>query len=367
MKKSKYITLDSLIWFSLMSFFVACLSFYLSLNSKTDFHVFASNVNVQTAKLPSAKTDDNHNYAGIKFLFFGDIMLDRNVKKAVEDHGFDYLLAKLDKDFFFGYDFVTANLEGPSTDGGNHYPPQGGIDFAFDPSHVAELKNYGFNFFNLANNHYSDQGQKGIQETEKNLTDMQIYFSGCQDRVINDCTSNIVTANGYKIGFAGFSMVYGGFEMSKAKAAIIKLKENSDLVVVNIHWGTEYTHQFGNTQRNTAYDLIDNGADLIIGHHPHVVQGMEIYKNKPIFYSLGNFIFDQYFSADTQEGLAVSLNLTLKPQKKYEIILYPFIGDASQVSLMAREQKNKFFETFVKWSDVQSTTAKILNDGIIKL
>jgi poly-gamma-glutamate synthesis protein (capsule biosynthesis protein) len=284
----------------------------------------------------------------IKMLFFGDIMLDRQVGNQINKKGFEYLFQNLkDKKFFEGYNLVGANLEGAVTDKGAHYSPEMAYDFAFNPEVVKRLKEYNFNYLTISNNHLADQGERGIIETRKNLDELKFNYSGCQDREIGDCSSKILEINGRKIGLAGFSMVYGLFDENKATEVIKKLKSSSDLVVVNIHWGVEYKHEFNKTQQAVAYSLADAGADIIIGHHPHVVQGLEVYNNKPIFYSLGNFIFDQYFSADTQEGLAVGITII---NDKKEYYLYPIKSKQSQPSLMEGVDKEAFLKKISSWS-----------------
>ena len=288
----------------------------------------------------------------LDFLFFGDIMLDRNVGAKIAKDGLDPLLANLageNKSFFSGYDLVSANLEGAVTTAGEHYAPVAGNDFAFSPEVVSALQNYNFNFFNLANNHLTDQGQKGLQETKDNLTALGLNFSGCPDAQIGECSAKIVEIDNTKVAMLGFSMVYNPVDLKELKKIISDFKEQADLVVVNVHWGVEYEHKYNTTQAQIAHDIIDSGADLIIGHHPHVVQGLEIYNNKPIFYSLGNFIFDQYFSSATQEGLA--LGFSIDPQtKKFAINLFPLQAKNSQVQLMPDEAKEKFLTDFITWS-----------------
>jgi AmmeMemoRadiSam system protein B len=306
----------------------------------------------------------------LNFLFMGDMMLDRNVKKIIDEKGLDYIFEKLkgeENRFFRGIDMVSANLEGTVADGGKHYAPLMSYDFSFDPNLINELHQYNFNFFNLANNHLADQGEKGIQETRKNLDKLNFNYSGCMDRKVDECSSKVIELNGYQIGMAGFSMVYGKFNQIEANKIIQDLKNDTDLVIVNVHWGVEYTHYHNNLQQETAYSFIDNGADMIIGHHPHVVQGMEIYKGKPIFYSLGNFIFDQYFSDDTQEGLGVGIStiFTVEDELEYEIYLYPLKSINGQNILMGQKNSNKFLQKFIQWSDVnESYQEQILNQEI---
>lgn len=296
----------------------------------------------------------------IKFLFFGDMMLDRHVGEKIKSKGIHYLFEKLDEnDFFQNYDLISVNLEGVVTDGGAHYAPHNLYDFAFSPEIINQLKDYNFNFFNLANNHFGDQGQRGIIETRKNLDNLGFYYSGCQDGKTGDCSFEIIEMKGKKIGLAGFSQVYSLIEISKMENIILDLASRVDFVIVNIHWGLEYQHQFNQTQQKYAHSLIDSGADIIIGHHPHVVQGMEIYKNKPIFYSLGNFVFDQYFSQATQEGLSVGISIT---EDKKEFNLFPFKSKASQPYLMNDNEWEMFIKKFISWSDLSSEEQKQVLD-----
>ncbi|MFP4515054.1 MAG: CapA family protein [Parcubacteria group bacterium] len=269
----------------------------------------------------------------IKLLFFGDLMLDRNVGTKIERNGLDSLLEKLNEENFTAdYDFVMANLEGAVTNGGSHYLPDNLYDFAFSPEIIAKLKDYNFNIFTLANNHLSDQGQKGINETYTNLSSLGYNYLGCQDAFLSEtndfpvlddnnldekselinasnCSAVILERANKKIGFLSFSIVYNAIDESSILKKIKALKEKSDIVVVSPHWGVEYESRARESQVRLAHKMIDAGADMVIGHHPHVIQNYEIYKEKPIFYSLGNFIFDQYFSKETQEGLAVSISV----------------------------------------------------------
>jgi poly-gamma-glutamate capsule biosynthesis protein CapA/YwtB (metallophosphatase superfamily) len=307
-----------------------------------------------------------NNDKNLRLLFWGDVMLDRNVKNKINKNGFDYLFATTSKNQwrFNDYDLVSANLEGAVTNNGEHYAPVFENDFAFAHGVVKQFKKYGFNFFNIANNHLADQGQRGIIETRKNLDSLGFSFVGCEDRIVSEYSSEILNIAGKKIGMIGLSMVYGEFDRKRANALTKTLASSTDLVIVNIHWGTEYQHQFSKLQQQVGHELIDNGADIIIGHHPHVVQGMELYKGKPIFYSLGNFIFDQYFSADTQEGLGVAIELN---SDKLFFSFLPTKSKASQVKLMASDDKKNFLNRFSGWSDLDVTTKEEIKLGKLEL
>ncbi len=244
----------------------------------------------------------------IKMLFFGDMMLDRHVGKKIKEKGLDYIFGKLDQEnFFSGYDLIAANLEGAVTNNGDHRAPIKSYDFAFHPDLILGLKKYNFNFFNLANNHIDDQGLRGIKETRENLDKLGIYYSGDINNIISKHSAKIIEINNTKIGMLGLCSLWGNLNKDELEKKIEYLASSSKFIIANIHWGEEYEQTSNKSQKSLAHFLIDSGVDVIIGHHPHVIQETEIYKDKPIFYSLGNFVFDQYFSEETQRGLAVEI------------------------------------------------------------
>ncbi|MEK7453039.1 MAG: CapA family protein [Patescibacteria group bacterium] len=299
-----------IVLFGFMPIFIfSGLFFYLSFPENKQYikneESFKDNINISSIIIKN-KEEINSN-KDIRILFLGDLMLDRDVREKINKNSLEYILGSLFKKHFFDdYDIISANLEGSVTNGGEHYAPEKKFDFAFLPETVSELKKYNFSFFNLANNHFFDQGSRGEIETRKNLEKAGFSFSGCRDGVIGECSSKIFNLDGKIIGMVGFS-VFGSFNIENAKDIITTLKKETDIIIVNVHWGEEYNINQNEKQKDLAYKFIDAGADIIIGHHPHVVQGIEIYKGKVIFFSLGNFIFDQYFSDETQTGLAVEV------------------------------------------------------------
>lgn len=160
------------------------------------FLIFIISEGTETADQPSnlhlPSSDDNYSYQAaenqiptnespaVNLLFFGDMMLDRHVGEKISQNGLDYIFAKLageENRFFTGIDLVSANLEGAVTDVGAHYTPAMAYDFAFAPELINQLKQYNFNFFNLANNHFTDQGSRGVNETRENLSQLGFNYS----------------------------------------------------------------------------------------------------------------------------------------------------------------------------------------------
>lgn len=281
--------------------------------------------------------------------FFGDVMLDRDVAKAMATSGLDYIFKNLhgqENRFFQGTHMLMANLEGPFAK--ERIQTSKTIAFRFDPILAAQLKSYNFDAFSLANNHAYDMGRSNVSGTRQILAQNNLnyfgdeYNQGSQYTYIAGEDQNLP----FKIAFIGLNRTEGEIDMNKVKIAIEDAKNKAKFIIVNIHWGEEYHRLSNRQQQDLAHQLIDWGTDVIIGHHPHVVQEVEVYKGKYIFYSLGNFIFDQYFSKDTQEGMSVGLIIyddgTIRPH------ILPFFSKKSQVQVMVGVQREKFLEWLQK-------------------
>lgn len=270
----------------------------------------------------------------VRMLAFGDLILDRDLKRLMKDHGNDYPFEKI-----FGpegvdvseYDLVTANLEGPiySTARRVDLFPQ----FAFDPE-VAPvlLEKYGFHLLNLANNHTWDHAARGWESTLGSLHAAGIATVGHPK---NHFDSDLYETelNGIRIGFIGITDVLKPFpvDWEEAKKKVTELKSRNHFVVMMAHWGKEFEAHSSLRQRDKAHGMIDAGVDLIIGHHPHVVQESEVYNGKYVYYSLGNFVFDQYFSEAVQNGLGLDIRLQLGG--KVTIKEIPFVIEKGQPRL----------------------------------
>jgi len=331
------------------------------LSGKSDLQQTTSYVTgyfIKNNNFNNKQTDDI-----FKLLFFGDIMLDRHVREKINKDGFNYLLENFQMpEEWQKTDIQMANLEGAVTASGAHYKPEMSIDFAFDPKDVMQLKNYNFNFFDISNNHITDQGLQGFDETRNNLDELGFNYVGCADRKVDECSVKIINLQNKKVAMLAYSMVYGSLDEEKILTQIKAVREKADLVIVNMHWGVEYESQARSNIKSLAHNIVDAGADIIIGHHPHVVQEVEFYQGKPIFYSLGNFIFDQYFSRETQEGVAVGLTWQ---NDKIKIDLFPYYSEYSQVQLMTSEKKQKFLEWLTDISDISEEYKEQIREGKI--
>lgn len=245
----------------------------------------------------------------IKLLFAGDMMLDRYIRQIADKNGgYDYIFAPL-TDLFVDQDLVIVNLEGPITENksisaGSEIGSSKNYIFTFDPSVVQTIYDNNIRLVNLGNNHILNFGKQGLESTKKILADGGIgYFGNVGE---NDFISTM-EINNKKLAFINYNQFVKN-NLAEILENIQNLKINNNYVFVYAHWGNEYS-QSSTNQQNLAHQFIEAGADAVIGSHPHVVQKSEIYNGKKIYYSLGNFIFDQYFSADTQKGLLVELTI----------------------------------------------------------
>lgn len=246
----------------------------------------------------------------VSMIIAGDIMLDRNVYNATKragnyEHPFLLMGPVLEK-----YDVTIVNLEGPITETPFNMKRAQSMSFTFDPKFTEPLAKH-FDIVSLANNHTHNQGEKGLLTTKKYLTDAGVEFFG--DPINREgYTGRVFERNGFKIGLIGYH-AFGSPESKTIPVIEKQIKEmklEADYIIVVPHWGPEYRPTGHPSQVAAGHRFIDAGADVVIGGHPHVVQNVEEYKGHKIFYSLGNFIFDQYFSKETMEGMMVAIELT---------------------------------------------------------
>jgi poly-gamma-glutamate synthesis protein (capsule biosynthesis protein) len=165
----------------------------------------------------------------------------------------------------------------------------------------------------LANNHILNFGWQGLASTKKYLDEAGIEYFGAP----NGQRNIIKEINGVKIGFISYNEFYGHNEEEEKLVIeeIEKIKTETDLVIIFSHWGPEYRLTPTDAVKELAHKFINGGADLIIGSHPHVSEPMEEYNGKRIYYSLGNFVFDQYFDEDVRNGMGVVVKVNLETKQ----------------------------------------------------
>lgn len=232
----------------------------------------------------------------------GDIMLAGSGTALFNRSGYDYPFSATSAVLRQG-DLTIGNLESPITRSGKEFT---GKKFRFrsSPAAAAALQRAGFHHLSLANNHILDYGAGGLQDTLAALDSLGITHAGAGADLDAARRGTIVTVKGVRIALLSYSLTYPAEFYARTdrpgtapgheqlyRADIARAKRSADYVIVSFHWGVESAALPRDYQKSTAHRAIDAGADVILGHHPHVLQGIEYYKGGVVFYSLGNFAF----------------------------------------------------------------------------
>lgn len=280
-------------------------------------------------------------------------------------------------------DLVMGNLEQPLTEdtGTSKCGAGSGNCFAFrsPPSYAQHLKDGGFDLVNTANNHSKDFGVKGARNTRLALAEVGVKATGNTDEI------TVVDVKGVKVAVAGFSSYVGAnslIDLDQARSVVEKAKAQADLVVVQVHMGAEGADEqhvkpgtetfFGENRGDPikfSHAMIDAGADLIVGHGPHVLRGMEFYKGKLIAYSLGNFAGGgKTLSRTGVLKYGGILHVTLGKDGSYaggKFVSTYMNGSGLPTRDSANEQSRKLVAQ-LSTADFPSTGARIGTDGAIK-
>lgn len=293
----------------------------------------------------------------LSIVFLGDIMLSRTVNSRMErynDYNWPFLKVY---NFLNQADLVVANLESPFLKDSNYQVLSGSFSFKANPLAVSGLKLANISLLSLANNHTINQGKKGIEDTIDILKENDIKYVGAGLNEEDARRAAIITINDARFAFLSYAYPedyslatenragIAGMNLDKMEKDVNDLKnsnEKPDLIIVLMHAGNEYVLEPNWQQKLFARKAIEVGADIVVGHHPHWPQVFEFYQEKPIIYSLGNFVFDQMWSEETRQGLLLKLvwqegikSLELIPSKIY---------DYGQVKILDKEIETEKIE-----------------------
>ena len=245
-------------------------------------------------------------------------MLGGTAEEIMQRHDYNYPFNRT-KQIFQDADIVIGNLEGPLTNTESRHPEKEYL-FKSPPDLVAPaLKKAGFNLMNLANNHILDYGVKGMNDTTSALHNQGIAYVGTGKNLSEARNGRIMQTPYGNVGFLSYSLTFPeafwatdnqpgtafGHE-EQITEDITRLEQRTDSIVVSFHWGREKQQQLRPYQPKLAHAAIDAGADIVLGHHPHILQAIEHYKDGIILYSLGNYAFGSY-SQDAQTSVIAKL------------------------------------------------------------
>ncbi len=235
----------------------------------------------------------------IEFVFGGDVMLGRTVGYLARQRS-DYAYPFRDiATVFVQSDANSVNLESPLFEG-CAVSSGTSMRFCAQPQFAQVLADTGIKTVSFANNHAMDSGVQGVKDTNGLLGKSGVT-------VVNDASSSVAIVAGKRVGFISFNITWGGVPDARIAKMIADTKAKTDFVVANFHWGQEYRATPDADQTRIGHLAIDAGADVVIGTHPHVLEPVEQYRGKYIFYSLGNLVFDQFWSEPTRLGALVRL------------------------------------------------------------
>lgn len=266
----------------------------------------------------------------------GDVMLDRNIRKIGNKDGYDKFFENLSP-LFHSADISVVNLEGSITSFPSKTYLENGtltkdFSFTFAPETAQSIAKSGINLVSLANNHSGNFGAIGLDETISWLSKSDVSWFGSPHNTRGSIKT--IDKNGIKITFIGYHEFEAGLE-----DILNDIREAPGFVIVMPHWGEEYNTVPNEQIKQKAKMMIDAGADAIIASHPHVIQNHEIISEVPVFYSLGNLIFDQYFSPEVKKGNVLKMYISKNDGDKvninkieiYEVSIEPMNIKLSQI------------------------------------
>ena len=296
---------------------------------------------------------------------FGDVNLGRTVGQELVKGNLQFPF-QLVKDTLSRADVVFVNLESQLSDqNGETQHPKYNLIFTGPPSGARCIKEANVSVVSTANNHAFDYGMKALRETILNLQGAGVQAVGTSLDSVAGSMPAVVERAGFRIGFLAYTQfvnISGSwrgriamFDSLQVRRDIEALRSKVDLLVVSYHGGAEYTDRPSAKLRREFQIFAEAGADMVVGHHPHYVQGIESYRGSLIFYSLGNFVFYQPQLELTQFGLGVHLTL-VRRGTKVEVDrarLLPFHAGLQPSFKLTREEEESFSQRLMRLSPVQ--------------
>ena len=258
----------------------------------------------------------------LNIIFTGDILLDRGVRRVINHHGVDHLFSDGIDSVFRSAQIVVGNLECPATK--IESPVFKQYIFRSEPEWLDTLRQHGITHLNLANNHSIDQGREGLLDTKRNIkaAGMVPIGAGASMReaagpvLLASSPRKVWLVPSLRLALENYSYLtdkpcVSQEPMDSLMQRVFQLRkaDSTAVIIVSLHWGGEHTSKPVPRQRMEAHQLILSGADALICHHTHTLQTIETFRGKPIYYSIGNFIFDPTHPINA-EACIVRLKIT---------------------------------------------------------
>lgn len=290
-----------------------------------------------------------------KIYFLGDLMLARNVERRVKTDGLRHALANFAS--LWSNAYVVANFEAAIPE--QHVPtPDFTFGFSVKREMLPALQAAGITHVSLANNHSFDFGSVGYKNTVLELNSSNLAPFGHPYEIATSSFRSIKTGD-KTVTLIGINLTSNLTDLRQLDAIMDELTVDSDLQIAYIHWGEEYNQKQSLAQKEIVLKLSQMGIDVVIGHHPHVIQGIERINKTLVFYSLGNFLFDQYFSEEVQLGLMLALDLK-SDGAHFELI------PVSSLESRARPYVAGVLERIKVLSNIAMSSDEVLREDILQ-
>jgi poly-gamma-glutamate capsule biosynthesis protein CapA/YwtB (metallophosphatase superfamily) len=283
----------------------------------------------------------------VGLIFGGDVMLGRTVEQRMTQYGPEWPLAQI-ASTLNNEDIAVVNLESPFRTDAKRTEINSLILRGY-PQGVATLAVAGIDVVSLANNHITDMGKTGLEETFSLLNKNNIAYTGAGTSPAEAAVPAIIARRGQRIGFLSYTygvnfsspgVHFQGARVELMREQVASLREEVDAVVVLCHCGPEYAPSPTSTQKEFARAAIDAGAALVVGHHPHVPQPVEEYKSGLILYSLGNLVFDQLPGGNRDRSALARITLKKGVPTRMELLPYQ-IYSLSQPRLITDQARKE--------------------------
>lgn len=258
----------------------------------------------------------------LNIIFTGDILLDRGVRRVINHHGVDHLFSDGIDSVFRSAQIVVGNLECPATK--IESPVFKQYIFRSEPEWLDTLRQHGITHLNLANNHSIDQGREGLLDTKQNIEEAGMVPIGAGASMQKAAEPVLLASSPRKVWLVpSLRLALENYSYLTDKPCVsqepmdslmqrvfqLRKADSTAVIIVSLHWGGEHTSKPVPRQRMEAHQLILAGADALICHHTHTLQTIETFRGKPIYYSIGNFIFDPTHPINA-EACIVRLKIT---------------------------------------------------------
>jgi len=314
--------------------------------------------------------------AAVGDIMLGDhpVRLGHGVRSTIEKKGNQFIFSEMGS-LFSNNDIVFGNLEVVHSDIGRIENRIDSVEFRGNPNSLSMLSHAGFNVLGVANNHCMEHGLACFEASVKSVKDNKIFVSGYKEQN-NLCNPYIKHINKVKVILLSYSLrpenyytkgevPYSFIHEHDLINEIIRFKDQADVLILSLHWGEEFMDYPSPKQVRLAHALIDSGVNLILGHHPHVLQGVERYKQGVIAYSLGNFVFDMW-QRKTRESVIFKAVITKQGDIAFDSIPV-FINDGYQPVPLGKKNKKDIvlqmqnlsdkigymFKDIVLWTDLR--------------